>query len=263
MSSKSRKLIRRVTIKIFAPGKRRLPAADHFSRRRQNVHRRWYSEAFRGYGPGNRTPHTRIRLRARGNPAISHFQFHLPRGTAHGGGRSECLEGPGRRPKPTALKKLQGNPGKRKLNEAEPKIAQADPVMPRDLSKPAAQEWRRIVPELRQMGVLSTVDRAALAAYCHAYERWFDAEKDVRRYGRIVREPILHQGVRTGYIRLKKNPAVTISETATKIMKAFLCEFGMTPSSRSRVRIDKPAVGDEDPIDAFLKGASATNKHVN
>ena len=173
--------------------------------------------------------------------------------------------GSGRRPLPTAVKRARGNPGKRKLNDAEPQPLLGEPEMPEDLPAAAAEEWKRIVPELRTLGVLAKIDRAALAAYCHAYARWFEAEKHVVERGIVIEEPILLMGVATDYVRLKKNPAVTISETATKIMKSFLVEFGMTPSSRSRVRIEKPV--EEDPMDTFLKGGAEAStpdkKHVN
>lgn len=140
--------------------------------------------------------------------------------------------------------------------------------MPRDLPAAARREWKRILPELRQLGVLSVIDGAALAAYCHAYARWFEAEKEVKRLGLIVEEAITkwdsdaEESEVLGY-RYKKNPAVTISEAAMKIMKSFLVEFGMTPSSRSRVRVEKPT--EEDPMEKFLKGASspAPGSHVN
>src|SRR5690348_1699990 len=99
--------------------------------------------------------------------------------------------GSGRRPLPTAVKKLRGNPGKRALNDKEPAAPSGDPVMPKGLSAAAAQEWRSIVPELRQLGVLSRIDGKALAAYCHAYARWFQAEREVRRLGLVLREPIM------------------------------------------------------------------------
>lgn len=170
--------------------------------------------------------------------------------------------GSGRRPLPTAVKKLRGNPGKRKPNKNEPAAPVGDPEMPKGLSAAAAKEWKAIVPELRQLGVLSKIDRAALAAYCHAYARWFQAEEEIRKLGIVVKEPILLQGLETDYVRYKKNPAVTISETATKIMKAFLVEFGMTPSSRSRIHVEKPP--ENDPLEDFLKGKTPEQgKHVN
>jgi P27 family predicted phage terminase small subunit len=146
-----------------------------------------------------------------------------------------------------------------------------EPEMPADLPKAAAAEWRRIVPELKLMGVLAKIDRAALAAYCHAFARWFQAEREVHKYGVIIKEPVYWRDKRlkgrdrpyiVGY-RHKKNPAVTVSETATKIMKAFLVEFGMTPSSRSRIHGGKPGGEEKDPLDDFLKGAPADGKHVN
>ena len=170
-------------------------------------------------------------------------------------------KGSGRRPLPTAVKKLRGNAGKRKLNDAEPKPAPGDPDMPKNLSAEAAAEWHLIVPELRQLGVLTKIDGKALAAYCHAYARWMEAEAEISRVGILVAEPIFGLGDRLLGVKYKKNPAVTVSEAAMKLMKSFLVEFGMTPSSRSRVRIAPPT--DEDPLDSFLKGSAGPVKHVN
>jgi P27 family predicted phage terminase small subunit len=126
--------------------------------------------------------------------------------------------------------------------------------MPEGLSIEAQHEWKSIVPELRQLGVLTKIDGKALAAYCHAFARWMEAETEIRRLGIVVMEPIFGHGERFLGCKYKKNPAVTISETAMKIMKAFLVEFGMTPSSRSRVRIENPKK-DSDPMDDYLAGA--------
>jgi len=75
----------------------------------------------------------------------------------------------GRRPLPTATKKLRGNAGKRKLNDAEPPHEPGEPELPKGLSRAAKQEWRRIVPELLGRGVLAKLDGKALGAYCQAY----------------------------------------------------------------------------------------------
>lgn len=170
--------------------------------------------------------------------------------------------GAGRRPLPTALKKLRGNAGKRKLNDEEPNAPPGEPPMPGGLPAAAKREWKAIVPELQILGVLSKVDRAALAAYCHCYARWFEAEKKVRQYGLIVEEPVLSAGEDTGYVRLKANPAIRVSNDAAKQMKSFLVEFGMTPSSRSRIRVEKPAAEREDKFEKFLKSTAMSSKHV-
>lgn len=75
----------------------------------------------------------------------------------------------GRKPKPTAVKKLEGNPGKRKLNKKEPIPAKGMPECPDWLLPEAKKEWERLADLMNQMGVLTEVDMAAFAAYCQSY----------------------------------------------------------------------------------------------
>ena len=88
---------------------------------------------------------------------------------------------PGRKPKPTALKRYNGNPGKRPLNLAEPIPPDGLPDCPDHLSDSARTEWHRLAAVLHGMGIFTTVDRAALAAYCQTYGRWVEAEERRRR----------------------------------------------------------------------------------
>jgi P27 family predicted phage terminase small subunit len=158
----------------------------------------------------------------------------------------------GRRPLPTKIKKLRGNPGKRALNDREPKVAAGIPIRPIGLQPLAIKEWRDIVPELEQLGILSKIDGKALAAYCSAFARWMQAEQEITARGIIVEEPILDREGNEVGTRIKRNPAVSISNEALKLMKSFLIEFGMTPASRSRIRVEKPDQP-EDPLEALLK----------
>jgi len=75
-------------------------------------------------------------------------------------------------PKPTALKLFAGTFRKDRAPKREPKPAQTKgfPKPPSFLGQIAKQEWRRVVPELHKLGILTKVDRAALAAYCESYE---------------------------------------------------------------------------------------------
>ena len=75
----------------------------------------------------------------------------------------------GRKPKPTAVKKLEGNPGKRKLNTKEPNPGKGMPDCPAWLLPEAKTEWIRLSEKLNQMGVLTENDRSAFAAYCQSY----------------------------------------------------------------------------------------------
>ena len=60
----------------------------------------------------------------------------------------------GRKPKPTEVKKLEGNPGKRKLNTKEPNPGKGMPDCPAWLLPEAKTEWIRLSEKLNQMGGL-------------------------------------------------------------------------------------------------------------
>ena len=95
----------------------------------------------------------------------------------------------GRKPRPTVLKLMEGNPGKRPLNDREPTPPVEMPECPEFLDARARAEWDRTVPVLAKMGLLTAADRSALAAYCVAYSRWVQAEAQVARFGTIVKSP--------------------------------------------------------------------------
>ena len=135
----------------------------------------------------------------------------------------------GRKPKPTAAKDRDGS--RQPRNGREPKPCQDTPRCPPHLDREAKAEWKRIVPELRAAGVLTIVDRAALAAYCAAWSRWVAAEKQIQKDGEIVQTP-------NGYPM--QSPWLAISNRAWGHMTKALAEFGMTPSSRCRVAATPP-----------------------
>lgn len=149
----------------------------------------------------------------------------------------------GRKPKPTHMKLLEGNPGKRALNKAEPKPQAKIPPCPRHLSKEARKEWRRISKELLQLGLLTVVDRAALAAYCQAWARWIQAEEAM-----ATDDFKMVATTDKGYAHV--SPWFSVANAALKQMHSFLTEFGLTPASRSRVTVAKPE--EKDPYSEFL-----------
>lgn len=150
----------------------------------------------------------------------------------------------GRKPKPTALKVLEGNPGKRPLNKFEPKPENKAPKCPTWLEKEAKKEWRRMSKVLEGLGVLTEVDAAAFAGYCQAYARWKEAEEFLSKHGTIFKTP-------SGYIQ--QVPQVSIAQTYLKIMKDFCSEFGLTPSSRSRISVNEKLGENDDPMERLLK----------
>lgn len=147
----------------------------------------------------------------------------------------------GRPPKPTQLKILEGNPGKRKLNEHEPKPKIKIPQCPDFLSDEAKQEWQRITPLLLKLKLITEIDRTALAMYCQTYGRWRQAEEKIKADGLMKNSP-------NGYPI--QNPYIAISNKAIDKMRGLLSEFGMSPATRSRVKAEETT---DDPVEEFLR----------
>lgn len=98
----------------------------------------------------------------------------------------------GRKPKPTDLKIAEGNRGKRKQNEHEPKPTILDriPRAPRHLNDDGAAEWKRIAHQLHELGLLTDLDLSSLGAYCASFARFLHAERELHRDRLEVEEAI-------------------------------------------------------------------------
>jgi P27 family predicted phage terminase small subunit len=118
----------------------------------------------------------------------------------------------GRKPKPEPLDK--------------PTPAGEVPSAPPHLDREAKAEWKRVSAELAGCGLLSLVDRAALAAYCQIYSRWITAEKALAEEGLVIESAKGNP---------MANPHCQIAARALQQMKSYLVEFGMTPAARIRI----------------------------
>jgi P27 family predicted phage terminase small subunit len=151
----------------------------------------------------------------------------------------------GRRPVPTQLKVVRGNPGKRPLPEDEPEAAPlvSDADIPPYLSDAARAHWHTVAEQLREAKLLGRVDSHALALYCEAFARWRDANDQIATFGPVVVSP------RSGFP--VQSPYLGIANKAHEQMCKLLIEFGMTPSARARV--SKVEGEETDPYAAFVK----------
>ena len=100
---------------------------------------------------------------------------------------------------------------------------------------------------MEQIGILTEVDMAAFAGYCQAYARWKEAEEFITQHGSIVKTP-------SGY--WQQVPQVSIAQTYLKIMNRFAEQFGLTPSSRSRIIAEDSSGGTVDEMETLLGGGS-------
>ena len=151
----------------------------------------------------------------------------------------------GAKPTPTNIKLLTGNPGGRPLPKGEPKPRSRKPQVPAHLNEDAAIEWARVENELDALGLLSGLDRAALSAYCQAWGRWVQAERALAKMTNNADGLIIN--TKSG--NMIQNPLVGVANKAMADMMRYATEFGMTPSSRSRISASDE---DEDPASEFV-----------
>ena len=127
---------------------------------------------------------------------------------------------------PTAIKILRGNPGKRSLpaNEPQPKIKR--PHCPPHLDEYARKEWRRVVPILLGMRVLTEANYMSLANLCQAYSTMATAQEQLNKTGLLFKTP-------SGYVQ--QSPLISIVNQSAELVTKLCREFGLTPSARSRI----------------------------
>lgn len=155
----------------------------------------------------------------------------------------------GRKPKPTVLKLVTDNPGRRALNESEPQPAVRALEPPSILIPDARAEWDRVADDLIGSGLITVADLGALAVYCTAYGRWVQAERILAADAKANPD---NEGltIETSNGNVVINPRLGIrNKAAADLMKAA-AELGMTPSARSRVQA-APA-SKQDPAAAFF-----------
>lgn len=148
-------------------------------------------------------------------------------------------------PTPTALKVLQGNPGKRALDLSagvNPRVEV--PSAPKHLSPEARKEWKRITPLLEELGLISGLDRTALALYCQAVGRLTELETAFNgRVARLVEEgaayedavyQVSHAVTPSGYAQ--QSVLVQLIKSAREQVNRYLMHFGLSPAARGRVQ---------------------------
>lgn len=150
----------------------------------------------------------------------------------------------GRRPKPTAVKMLAGNPGRRPLNAHEPQPPRSVGRTPRGLGAGAAAFYRKYAPVLADLGVLTTADEPLFKLMAQHVELAQRAYDELCVAGLTIET---HDGV-------KKNPLTQVFRDNSLAARQFATEFGMTPAARSRLHTDEEP---QESLADILFGAAA------
>jgi len=154
-------------------------------------------------------------------------------------------------PKPTQLKVLEGNPGKRPLNENEPQLEPALLRPPKELTDARAKkEWKRVAKILYAAGILTEADQAMLFGYCYWWGEFLRLDEIIRANNLdviLVERP-------DGTTTVKNSPYAL--ERRKSFENAINCakHLGLSPAERSRL---KTAWSEEDEWETFRKGKSA------
>ena len=149
----------------------------------------------------------------------------------------------GRKPIPANVKRIAGNPGKRKIRPDLPSPPGTPPMPARLLVEPVAVEkWNELVPILLELGTLTLADAEALATLCEVYAATQSCLLELRATGPVMR---------TDLGGVKPNPAGPLYRSLVALQASLMSEFGLTPSSRARIggKENKPT----DEVEEFFK----------
>ena len=145
----------------------------------------------------------------------------------------------GRKPKPSHLKLLAGNPGKRKINDREPRPRRTIPRAPTKMSRDERAAWNSFAPVLDRMGVLTEADKARLVLLCEAFADYRRARAVIDSAG-----PTYSTLTPTGDTMYRPRPEYAQMIDAWKRVAISLSEFGLTPAARSKIRTNLPDADD-------------------
>jgi P27 family predicted phage terminase small subunit len=161
--------------------------------------------------------------------------------------------------KPTAVQIAEGDPAKKGVKKldaklaAEPKAQRGLPGCPRHLLERAREAWDFWKLELEKMRLDCAPDSMMLEGACVNYSRAVDADIQIQARGIVLEEPVIDREGMLAGIRIKKNPAVEVSNQAWRNVRAFCSEFGLSPAARTRLTIEKQDDGSADLMGELSK----------
>jgi P27 family predicted phage terminase small subunit len=141
-------------------------------------------------------------------------------------------------PKPTALRLVDGV-RKSRLNESEPIPSGLLPECPAGVSAPVREIWDYTVRELVTMGTAYAADRDSLLCYCEA------VVTHRKTCALLAKSDVLVKGALGNPVR---NPLLAVQRDAASVIRAFAQEFGLTPSARTRIEVNRTQTGNDNPF---------------
>ncbi len=154
-------------------------------------------------------------------------------------------------PKNHALKVLSGTVPMTKELIQEINAPFDFPTAPEHFNTRERRAWVDTINLLKPLKLLSRVDVAIMGAYCCAFVRWQDAEKEIQNM----------QSIKTGLCTTTKtgkiigiNPLITISRAAQQDMVAYAVQLGMSPSARLKMVVSVGKIIEDNPFSKLKSG---------
>lgn len=146
----------------------------------------------------------------------------------------------GRRPKPTALHVLNGNPSKKKLNQHEPKPPQGEASQHEDVSKMADKVWHELAPICLHMGTLTPADVSSFTTLCEleATRRVASKQKDVEGFTPFLITTIT-DSAGNEHPKVQEHPALKLERSTAAALRPYYEKFGLEPVGRARLVVKK------------------------
>lgn len=152
------------------------------------------------------------------------------------------LRGPA--PKPTALRRFEGNPAKRALPPNEPTYSAGLPAKPKRISPAGKRIWDELVDEMAGAAVLRRVDRRALAQLSEDEALLDEAYSGIWAMVDVLKKKARAEGKALPggpLLALLSMPSGRLAMASVRDLAARVVierrEFGLTPASRSRVEV--------------------------
>lgn len=161
---------------------------------------------------------------------------------------------PGRPPKPTALKVILGTDKQHpeRVNHDEPKVAPGRPTRPAWLHRDARGPWNQTIKMAEEMGILTKMDGRAVALMCNALVEYVIAADEVDRLGLVLEDTRYDKEGNIIGTTYKANPALQTRADSWRRVNLMLQQFGMTPSSRAKLKVEKAE--EEDEFEKLMRG---------
>jgi P27 family predicted phage terminase small subunit len=144
-------------------------------------------------------------------------------------------------PKPTALKLIEGNPGHQRINKSEPRPDDLTPRIarsryPKYLARDERRLWRYYAGLLASLRVLTEADLVGLEQMSRVTAERIRMEAILAKTGPLAKS----KKTDTVYI----SPVWMVVQGLRDRELKLLREFGMTPSSRTRISVTGPSAAD-------------------